>query len=266
MLPRTPIAAALATALGLVAPGCSSKDDAPQDGTIDVRIYGEDYIEEGIPEDAFADGWRISWDRFVVALDGVATPDEEDTGRYLFDLTAQSGGAGNKVATLTSASGMATLAYRIGPGDAATGGNADDMIAMMEAEGWSIYVSGTATQGPLNLAFAWGFSSETEYAECEVAEEVPEGEEVRSLITIHADHLFYDDLEDDEPDVRFELIATADADMDLTITNDELRAVDISTDENYQVGSRDIDNLYDFIEAQTQTLGHIDGEGHCHTE
>lgn len=264
MLTRTPIAAALATTLVLV--GCGAGKDGPKNGTLDVRIYGEDFIEEGIPEDVFADGWRISWDRFLVALDGVETPDEADTGRYLFDLTAESGGAGNKVATLTSASGMAELAYRIGPGDAATGGNADDMIAMMEAEGWSIYVSGTATNGPLNLGFAWGFSSETEYAECEVAEEVLENETLRTLITIHSDHLFYDDLEEEEPDVRFDLVATADTDMDLIISADELRAVDITADENYQVGSRDIDNLYDFIEAQSQTVGHIDGEGHCHTE
>ena len=266
MIDRAMIAAALATTSGLAAAGCGKGDDGPGNGTLDVRIWGEDLIEEGIPEDAFADGWSISFDRFIVALDEVATPQDADTERYLFDLTAQSGGAGNKVETLTSTAGMPELAYRIGPGDAATSGNAGDMVAMMEAEEWSIYVSGTATRGPLNLAFAWGFSTETEYTECEVAEELLEGETLRTLITIHADHLFYDDLEDEEPDVRFDLVATADADMDLTITADELRAVDISADENYQVGSRDIDNLYDFIEAQTQTLGHIDGEGHCTTE
>jgi hypothetical protein len=265
MIARTSIAAALATTLGLVAGGCG-KDEGPGNGTLDVRIYGEDLIEDGIPEEVFADGWKISWDRFIVALDEVATLQDADDDRYLFDLTAQSGGAGNKVDTLTSRSGMAELAYRIGPGDAATGGNAGDMIAMMEEEEWSIYVSGTATRGPLNLAFAWGFSTETEYAECQVKDELLEGETLRTLITIHADHLFYDDLDDDEPDVRFDLVATADVDMDLTITADELRAVDITADDNYQVGSRDIDNLYDFIEAQTQTLGHIDGEGHCATE
>jgi hypothetical protein len=266
MIPRTPLAAALATALALLAPACGSKNDGPQDGTLDVRIYGEELVEEGIPEDVFADGWHITWDRFIVALDEDATAEEADTERYLFDLTAESGGAGNKVATLTSASGMAELAYRIGPGDAATAGNADDMATMMEEEGWSIYVSGRATNGPLNLDFAWGFSSETEYSECEVEGEVLAGETLRTLVTIHADHLFYDDLDDDEPDVRFDLVATADADMDLVITGEELRAVDITADENYQVGSRDIDNLYDFIEAQTQTLGHIDGEGHCKTD
>jgi hypothetical protein len=54
--------------------------------------------------------------------------------------------------------------------------------------------------------------------------------------------------------------------MNLVIDADELRAIDITAEDNYQVGSRDIDNLWDFIEAQTHTLGHIDGEGHCHAD
>ena len=34
---------------------------------------------------------------------------------------------------------------------------------------------------------------------------------------------------------------------------------------NYQVGSTDIMDLWHFIEHQTTTIGHIDGEGHCET-
>ena len=47
------------------------------------------------------------------------------------------------------------------------------------------------------------------------------------------------------------------------MTQAELAAVDLRPLENYQVGSTDITDLWRFIEQQTTTLGHIDGEGHC---
>jgi len=42
-----------------------------------------------------------------------------------------------------------------------------------------------------------------------------------------------------------------------------LLAVDLRPLANYQVGSADIVDLWHFIEQQTTTVGHIDGEGHC---
>lgn len=245
----------------LFAVGC--KGDEPEDGALDVRIWGTEYIEEGIPAEAFNDDWEVTFDRFVVALDGVATPQDEDTKRHLFDLTAESGGAGTKVDTLVSASGQAELAFRIGPGDAADDGNATDLITTMEEQGWSIFVSGTAHKDTQNFMFAWGFASDTTYVECPVATEVPEAEEVRTLITVQADRIFHDDLDDRETDPRFNLIATADADMDMIITADELREIDVTADEDYDVAGQDIESLWDFMEAQSATIGFVDGDGRC---
>ena len=49
------------------------------------------------------------------------------------------------------------------------------------------------------------------------------------------------------------------------VSQAELEAVDIRPLANYQVGSTDIMDLWHFIEHQTTTIGHIDGEGHCET-
>jgi hypothetical protein len=258
--PRIPIATRVVALAALAAaPAC--KGTEPGNGSLDVRIWGGDAIEEGIPPEDFVDGWTITWDRFVVALDAVATEEEADMGRYLFDLTAVSGGAGNRVVELASPSGMTTLAYRIGPGDVAEEGNADDLAVMMEDEGWSIYVAGTAVSGVTMLEFAWGFEVETDYAECEIATEVPEGEEVRTLITIAGERLFNDTIDGDDGDLRFNLLATADVDMNLAITSDELEM--IIPDDDYDAGDHDADDMWEFLEGQAARLGRIDGDGPC---
>jgi hypothetical protein len=253
-------------ALALLVAGASACSEDSGEGTVEVRIWGEDFVESGIPADVFVDGWSIEWNRFLVAVDGIATPEAEDPTRWLFDLTAETGGAGAMVASLASASGATELAYRVGPGRLADAGNAVVDAPMMEDDGHSIFVDGIATKDGRSIAFAWGFASDTTYHACEVVEEVPDGGQIRTVVTIHADHLFYDDLEAPEPDVTFDLVASADVDGDGTVTREELLAVDIRAEPNYQVGSRDITDLWHFIEAQSKTVGHIDGEGHCHTE
>lgn len=129
---------------------------------------------------------------------------------------------------------------------------------------WSVLVEGTASKDAASIAFAWGVGSSTEYSHCEVAEPVPDGGEATTVITIHADHLFADDLDSEEPNIAFELVAASDADMDGTVTAEELRARDISQESRYQVGNlEEITNLWDFMTVLAGRLGHIDGEGHC---
>jgi hypothetical protein len=247
--------------------GLAGCDGGPVDGTVEVRIWGEEFVEDGIPAEVFVDGWSVRWDAFLVAVDGVATPAAEDPTRYLFDLAEPSGGAGHVLGSLTSPGGVTELAYRIGPGARATAGNAAaDDVARMEAMGWSLFVAGTATRAAESVAFAWGFATTTHYRECQAAEDVEADEIATTVITIHADHLFYDDLDSEAPNVAFDLVAAADADTDGAVTLDELAATDITGESRYQVGSRDIADLEGFIAAQTSTLGHIDGEGHCETE
>jgi len=248
-----PAALALVTA-------CSEEGE----GTLLTRIYGEAFIEEGIPADVFSDGWAVTFTRFIVVVDDIAAHAVKDGERYAFDLVPGSDGEGHEVTELVVPEGAQALEYRIAPGGAADGGNAADAdAAMMADNGWSVFVEGSAAKDGASIAFAWGFDSTTEYSQCEVVESVPNGADATTVITIHSDHVFYDDLDSPEPNVSFDIVAASDADMDGTVTSDELLARDITAEARYQVGSRDITNLWDFMTAQTSTLGHIDGEGHC---
>lgn len=235
------------------------------EGTLATRIYGEPFIEEGIPADVFIDGWAVSFTKFIVVVDDISAHDVKDGGRYAFDLVPGTDGEGQGVADLVVPEGMQSLDYRIAPGGAADGGNATAADKTMMADsGWSVFVEGTATKDGASIAFSWGFDTTTEYSHCEVVESVPADGEATTVMTIHADHLFYDDLVSEEPNVAFDLVAASDADMDGTVTQAELQARSITMETRYQVGDReDITNLWDFISAQTSTLGHIDGEGHC---
>jgi hypothetical protein len=252
------------TTLGLAAslPACD-----PQDGEamLRVHIYGEEFIEDKIPADVLVDGWELDFAVFLVAVSDIAADEEPLNGAYLFDLTASSGGAGHSVGEIIVPAGTtAHLNYRLAPVSSFDGGNATtEQRSIMTDGGYSMYVEGTATRGNESKSFAWGFSQDTAYTHCHIDRELSDGESDDVEITIHADHLFYDDLDSETPNVAFDIMARADANGDGTVTADEMAAVDITGEARYQVGSRPIDDLWNFVVAQTATVGHIDGEGHC---
>ena len=56
-----------------MAPGCNS--DSP--GSAKFTTWGEEYIEDEIPadpkgEDGFVDGWKLHYDKFLVAIHGIS--------------------------------------------------------------------------------------------------------------------------------------------------------------------------------------------------
>lgn len=237
----------------------------PGQATLRVTAYGEEYIEDRIPAADLVDGWEIDFTRFLVALRDIEADGEALEGAFVVDLTRGSGGDGHALGQLTlPAMDQPNLSFRVAPVDAATPVAATEAdVATLVDAGASIWVEGQATRGGQTLGFAWVFATDTRYVECQSTAELAPGGDAASQLTIHADHLFYDDLDSEEPNVAFDLIASADADGDGEVTEAELRAVDITGQARYQVGSRDITELWSFIAAQTGTLGHIDGEGHC---
>ena len=261
-VPGTTLGVVLAGGLCL-ATGCSDPEEG--EGTLRVSIYGEAFIEESIPADVVVDGWRIEFSKFLVSVGDISADEIALEGNFVFDLAEASGGEGHEVGTIMVPAGIVEhLDYRVGPSASATAGNAADAdVELMNAMGYSVYVEGTATREGESIALAWGFETDTMYSHCETQQHVSDGDEATSQMTLHADHLFYDDLELPEPDVTFDLVAMADAEPDGSVTPQELSAVDITGLPNYGVGSRDIGDLWTFIAAQTSTLGHIDGEGHC---
>ncbi|HRI49161.1 MAG TPA: hypothetical protein PLW65_03210 [Pseudomonadota bacterium] len=240
-------------------------------GTLNVTIYGEEFIEKGIPASVFSDGWSVTFSKFLVSVGevsaarGEAAPDLEDGSYRIFNLVAGSAEQGHQVVSKTVPGGSYNrVAYRMAPPQAGvTAGNAGAADRdVLTRGGYGLYVAGSATKGGSTKTFAWGFPGRTFYKKCESTALVSGGS-ATSQLTIHGDHLFYDDLFSKEPNVSFELIATADRDDNGEVTQAELTALDIRTQARYQVGSTGITNLWAFITYQTSTVGHIDGEGHC---
>ncbi len=133
-----------------------------------------------------------------------------------------------------------------------------------------------ATKGGVTKKYTWGFKTATSYRQCKAR---VGGKEVEGLvvtnggtdnpqITIHGDHLYYDDLQDPDSKVRFDNIAAADGDNDGIITLEELSRVELAKIPKekgpYGTGSaRGINDLEAFHTALSRTVGHWRGEGEC---
>jgi hypothetical protein len=249
--------------------GSAGTDDPVGTGNLAVEVWGEDFVEQGIPASEFIDGWEVSFEKFLVAVDAIAVqrgnaePDLHDDSQRVYDLTRP-----GPVAVFTGpvpAGRYDHTAYRVSPAQSgALVGNAEQAdVDLLVDQGYSIYVEGTATNGDRTKSFSWGFTSATTYQHCESSAEVTDGQSATVQLTLHADHLFYDDLFAEDPHITFDVVAQADDDDDGEVTQEELEAFDIMALPNYGTGSEGVDNLWDFIEHLTGTLGHIDGEGHC---
>jgi hypothetical protein len=242
-------------------------------GTLEVTVYGEDYIEDTIPSDELVDGWTITFDSFVVSIGGPAAQAGHDAAEVsdpafaLVDLAQPSGGEGYSLATIADAPGgiYDHFGYVIRAEPTAIALNVDAAVATaMTTTGTSIWMTGTATDGTTTKTFDWSFDHHLVASHCEA--DLPlDGGTLTLQATIHGDHMFLDDAVSDAPNVAFQTLADADAGPtpDGVITLAELDAVLLAGLARYQVGSLPIDNLGDFIRHMATTLPHANGEGHC---
>lgn len=248
-------------------------------GDLELRVWGEEYIEDGIPTETFVDGWTVSFTSFVVEIRGIAAKGQQLEDGFVVDLAKPGGtGYGQGGFLLTTmegveAGGVGEIEWAIAHDHAHSfeNVNADKSDTdLMHYDGADILVSGVATRGSgaaqESVSFTWTFASATHYHPCEATGEIPEDGVGIAQLTVHGDHLFFDDLTSAEPNVAFDLIAQADTDADGEVTREELEAVDITGLDRYQTGGQAIPHLWGFIAAQAKQVGHIDGEGHCETE
>lgn len=214
--------------------------DEAGEGDVTVTVYGEDFIEQGIPAEEMADGWSVTFDRFVVKVDEVIVGGVEMPAADPIDISTATGGAGHPIASAAVSAGQHT----------------DSSFAITRVE-----LSGSASKDGTTKTFDWAFDQETHYSACETSTEVIDGGRATFQITVHADHFFYDSLVAEEPQVVFQALADADTDGNGAITRAELEVADIGS---YDPGSAgDVNDLWGWLIAQSQTLGHVDGEGHC---
>jgi hypothetical protein len=226
------------------------------EGTWTLEIWGEEYIEEGIPAADFADGCSVVFERFELAVSELALLDGDGAeagvvpGEQLFDVV-EPGPTFVGEATV-AATHYDSVRFTVAPSE--------------ELAGASVEVSGVLLCGETSVSFAWSFDTDTTYL-CEPEDlTVPAGGEDGSQLTIHGDHLFYDSLDNPDAVLRGQAIVDADADADGEVSQDELAAVGLA-ELGYDVGSwSEVTDLEAFIAALTHTLGHIDGEGHCQME
>lgn len=252
-------------------------------GTINVTTYGEDFIEVGIPasppaEDGIVDGYDFKYNKFLIALSDIRIAGGDDQlgavldAQQIWDMT-QSGPHAITSFTEVEATDWPRVGATIEQARGATAGNATaEDVTRMNDGAYSLYVEGTATStGGEVFTFSWGFQNGTRYDDCADADEragvlVPDGGSVTIDLTIHGDHLIFDDLQSEDPSLRFKAIAAADTDADKDVTLDELEAVDLTTlpaDQYGTGGDGTVVNLRQFVAAQMSTLLHFQGEGHC---
>ena len=266
---KTAMTISLAGLAALASIGIGCSDDGSATGTLGLELCGEEYIEDGIPATEFEDGYVVTFDKFLINLGEItvakegSSPAIDEQEMRVWDLTMP--GPFDLASAEASTGHYDHTAYSItGATVASVSGNAtDDDLQLMIDEGYSVYVVGSATDGATTKIFAWGFHTETVYDPCHSEAVLDDGSEATVQITIHGDHLFYDDAVSTSPGLLFSEIALADANDDSEVTASELVDHDITTLSNYGVGSLDIFNMWDFISHMTTTLGHIDGEGHC---
>jgi hypothetical protein len=273
---------ALALASSLLI-GCASDGEADAgSGNASFNVWGEDYIEVEIPAEDVEDGWSVKFTRFLIVISDVTVADRAGAvggrlaGSQLFNLVTPGPhdvGAFNGL----TARAWDKVGYTVGAANARTtahsSAGADDLSAM-KSGGFSVLVAGNATNGTVTKTFEWSFTNSTRYDDCvaEIEDKETPGVVVTNggnesvQLTIHGDHFFYDDLAAEAAVPRFNAMAAADTLGDGKVTFEELTAVKLVDipEGTYGTGSAShVDDLGAFVQAQTASLGHYRGEGHC---
>jgi hypothetical protein len=273
-----------ATVLSLNA--CLPSDNG--EGSVTVTTWGESYIEDGLPSDAFPhDHYRVKYSKFLIVYNSVTLADtngkvvSELENPLVFDMTKKSKGGQKTLATFQlEAKAWPNLSYQVGPisDDAKPGVLAsDDDVALLQKDSASVHVEGTATSPEgVEKTFSWSFSPATLFQSCHGEQD---GKEVEGVLvtnggtqevelTVHGDHLFYDDLQSEEGAPRFQAYADADANQDGEVTLAELDDVPLYTipkeKGSYGTGALgNVNTLGQYVRTLARTIGHYRGEGSC---
>ncbi|MGE5785969.1 MAG: hypothetical protein ACM3ZE_15330 [Myxococcales bacterium] len=267
--------------------GTTGCNDDPGTGTVVFTTWGEGYIEDGIPSDAFLDRWSVKFSKFLVAYNDVAVVDQSGKAvaklehALVFDLTQKAQGKPKTLASwVLDAGPWPFVSYQVGPitanampGELAT---VQD-VALLQSEQASIHVDGTATSlTGVVKTFHWSFAPATVFQRCHGMQD---GKEVEGVLvtnggtqqvelTVHGDHLFYDDLQSDTGGPRFQAYADADLNQDGEVTLTELEQVPLYTIPlemgTYGTGALgDVNTLGQYVRTLARTIGHYRGEGSC---
>jgi hypothetical protein len=278
-------------ALGLVVSSLTACNDSDNGkGTVTFTTWGEDFIEDGLPSTVFFDSWSVKYSKFLVVYNHVTIADDNGDvvakleHPLVFDMTKKAKGKPKTLASFElEAKAWPNVSYQVGPitddaepGDLAT---ADD-VALLQTDQASVHVEGTATSpAGVNKTFNWSFSPATLFQACHGMQD---GKEVEGVLvtnggtqevelTVHGDHLFYDDLQSEEGGPRFQAYADSDANADGQVTLEEMDLVPLYTipieNGTYGTGALgNVDTLGQYVRTLARTIGHYRGEGSCNSK
>lgn len=243
---------------------------------VKFNTWGEELIEEGLPASKFEDGWSVKFTKFLVVIRDIAIVDSAGTvgsqqpGAKAFDLTKK--GPVEVYAAAAPAKAYDVVRYAIAPDGNAEATNIDAAdLALLKSRTASLIVVGTGTKAGVTKTIEWSFTNNTLYDNCEKAMGMGKGvvltpgKEISVQLTIHGDHLFYDQLSGDAK-LRFDPIANADTNGDNKVTLDEVQAVQLTSLPQGQygtTGASNVRNLREFITQNMRSIGHYEGEGEC---
>jgi hypothetical protein len=262
-------------------------------GRAQIFVAAEDTIpnglEPGTDAENIADGWTVTYDKFLVAVGNFRAARSADAADKLTDprvfivdlKTLPSEG-------LVIADFMGAKAVRwdkVGfdlPNATSAALRADntaqaDYDRMVQGN-FSLYVEGTLSKpATQSVSFRWGLKAGTAFDDCappqgDAGFAVPAGGTVQIKPTIHGDHWFFTNItQGAEMTTRLaQWVASADEDRNGGTTIDELkrvRASDVFPSPPYNISGAIIPIVFahDYLEAQARTLGDFQGDGECPT-
>ncbi|HEY1101533.1 MAG TPA: hypothetical protein VGF99_21520 [Myxococcota bacterium] len=268
--------AGLGIALSLVVSAC---DPAAGTGSVVVGITGEEAATEGLPfeEDgeviAFADGWSVTFDHYLAVVGALQVGDDVDDATYIVDLAKLGGDPPG--AELFTFEGLAagqqpfSFAMPAANADSVVVGEADAaLVQQMRDDGLTYYVAGAATKDGRTVTFEYPLTTATTNSDCTNGDDDKQGVTVEAgvtadaEITIHIEHLFYDTLGVEGPDLVFDPLAASAAADDDDLTAEELGSLTVDA-ASYDKGSFDVTTMLDYIAVAASSQAHLNGEGLC---
>ncbi len=238
---------------------CMADEDTVE---LTITLNGSEYLANGIPATATADGYTIEFSRFLINLGPLAVAEEWSVPPVL-EVTADRIWEVSDSDPLQVVSGQVPSAayqavtYQIAPArSTSVSGNviAADVDFMREGA-FSIYLEGQGSNGVSLKRFRWGFRSATVYEQCPSAPVETDGSEAVVPIKIRGEQLFCDDVTGTGCQFRFAEIAAADKDGDDQVTIKELLSTSTADLPDHHPGEQFLPTLWDFMTQLSTTIG-----------
>ncbi len=272
---------------GLVLLSCgkdNGDEEVPTDVGVTVTTYGVDQAAAGY-EDEFVDGYEVYLDHWITDMSLGDTAMGESAWVVDWTQVEEPLELGTwRIGAGEHAFGLRTLpasdqAVRLSEID-------EEALAVAISERYTHYIVGHGEGGGTDYTFAWGMKNPAVYTDCIDAvtgepvitvtdEDVAESDDFEVTLDFHLDHLWFDRLETEAADMRFEVFA-AWAD----VKTDEVRWDDLNNVNAAAILDRDDDPLVDedgfdlsysnaslaltdYLYYAVQEMVHFNGGGAC---